>query len=77
MPLTRHAVHHDQGAVSDTESGGHLGGEVDVAGGVNQIDQEATAAVALLDEGHVLLTQLVEQGDGAVAGRDQKQKDLY
>lgn len=32
---------------------------------VDQVDQEATAIFALLDEGHVVFTQLVVQGDGS------------
>lgn len=32
---------------------------------VNQVDQKAGAILGLLNEGQVIVTQLVEQGDGA------------
>ena len=68
--LTGHAVHHDQGAISDTESSSHFRGEVNVPGGINEIDQKAIAIDALLDEGRVGFVQLVEERDGAAAGRE-------
>ena len=68
--LTGHAVHHDQRTISDTESSSHFRGEVNVAGGVNEIDQKAIAIDALLDEGGVCVAQLVEEGDGAAEGRE-------
>lgn len=65
--LTRHTVHHNQGSVSDTEGSSHLRGEVNVPGWVNQVDQEAIPVLGLLNEGQVIITELVEQGDGAAS----------
>ena len=70
--LTGHTVHHDQGAISDTESSSHFRGEVNVPRGINEIDQKAIAIDALLDEGSVVIVQLVEERDGAAAGRGVK-----
>lgn len=66
--LTWHAVHNNQGSISDTESSSHFRREVDVTRRVNQVDQEAGAILGLLNEGHVIFAQLVEQGDGAAKG---------
>ena len=68
MRLTRDAVDDDEGAVGDPEGGGDLGGEVNVAGGVDQVDQEAVDALLLLllDEVHVLLLHLEVHGDGTM-----------
>lgn len=38
--FTWDTVHHHQGSVSDTEGSSHLRGEVNVARGVNQVDEE-------------------------------------
>lgn len=62
--LTGDTVDHHQGTISHTEGSSHLGGEVDVPGGINQVDQKAIAIFALLDESHVIVTELVEHGDG-------------
>lgn len=37
---------------------------------VNQVDQEAGAILGLLNEGQVIVTELVEQGDGAAKEGD-------
>lgn len=66
--LTWHTVHNNQSSISDTESSSHFRREVDVTWRVNQVDQEAGAIPGLLNEGHVIFTQLVEQGDGAAKG---------
>lgn len=71
MTLTGDAIHNDQSAIGDPESGGDLGGEVHVAGGVDQVDEEAGAVFGLLDEGQVVLSKLIEQGDGAVGGNEE------
>ena len=63
---TRHAVDDDKGTVSDTKSGRDLRREVDVAGRVDEIDQEVTIVLLLLlnNEAEVLLGDLVVQRDG-------------
>lgn len=33
-------------------------------GGVNQVDKKARAVLTLLDEGQVVVTELIKQGDG-------------
>ena len=45
------AVHHHEGAVGDTEGRDHHGGGVHVAGGVDQVDQEAepVRSISLLE----------------------------
>ena len=65
--LTRDTVHNDEGAVSDTQGSSHLRGEINVPGGVNQIDQEGVVffVVVLPDVLHIFRAQLIVQGDGA------------
>lgn len=36
--------------------------------GINQVDQKAIAIFALLNESQVIVTELVEQGDGTAKG---------
>jgi hypothetical protein len=43
------AVHHDQRTVGDTQSSGHLRGEIDVTRGVDEVDQEIGAVSVLRD----------------------------
>ncbi len=58
-----HAVHHHQGSVSDTQGCSDLAGEVDVPGGVDEVD-EVVIAVALLGEAlQLLVLNLVVQRD--------------
>lgn len=70
-PPTRHAVHHHQSSIGDTQGSCHLRGEVDVAWGVDEVDEEARTVLALLDEVQVVLRQFIEEGDGA-AGETEK-----
>lgn len=65
--LTRDTVHYNQSTISNTESSRNFRGEVDVPWWVNQVDQEARTILGLLNEGQVILTQLIEQGDGAIS----------
>ena len=60
-----HAIHHDERAVRDAQRGGHLGGEVDVAGGVDQVDQVVLAVAGhLLGEARErLVVHLVKERD--------------
>lgn len=58
------AVDDDEGAVGDTEGGGDLRGEVNVAWRVNQVDQESVAVLWLVDVLQVFFWQFVVQGDG-------------
>jgi len=44
---TLDTVHDDEGTISDTESGGHLGGEVNVPRGVDEVDEETTLGIGL------------------------------
>jgi len=53
------AVNNDKSTVGDTKSGSHFGGEVNVAGRVDQVDQELVGGKAL---GNLILGQLVVQG---------------
>jgi hypothetical protein len=62
---TRDTVDDDQGTVGDTERSSDLGGEVDVTGGVDQVDQELVALSLLLDVLDVLGVELGVQGDGS------------
>lgn len=76
IPLTGHTVHNHQSAIGDTEGGCDLGGEVDVPGGIDQVDQEPRAILALLDEGHVVVAELVEHGDRAAEGNHFESRSL-
>lgn len=67
LALTRHAVHYNQGSISDTESSSHFRGEVNVPWGIDQVDQETRAILGLLNEGGVIFTQLVVQGDSSAS----------
>ena len=65
------AVHYHEGAVGDTEGSDHHGGGVHVAGGVDQVDQEAELVrsislleLLLLAEVGVLQQHLEVRGDG-------------
>jgi len=60
---TGHAIDNDESTVGDSKGGGNLGGEVDVAWGVDQVDQELVTVVVALEELHVAFIKLVEQGD--------------
>lgn len=70
--FTRDAVHHNQSSIGDTQSGRDLRGEVHVAGRVNQVDEETKSILTLLNEGHVILSQLVVHRDGTVKEAQQK-----
>ncbi len=39
-----------------------------MSGGIDEIDEETSAVRFLSDKGHVLLRQLVVEGDGTVGG---------
>merc|ERR1719174_2113500 len=69
---SRDTVHNNEGSVSDTEGGCDLGGEVNVAGGIDQVDQESELVSAisllgllLLAEIKVLLLDVEVHGDGS------------
>ena len=64
--LTGDAVDDDEGAVGDAERGRDLGGEVNVAGRVDQVDEEAAAVLLalLLHEREVGLRHLEVHRDG-------------
>eukprot|EP00042_Codosiga_hollandica_P038086 m.306022 g.306022 ORF g.306022 m.306022 type:complete len:541 (-) comp55303_c1_seq1:42-1664(-) len=61
---TADAVDDDQSTVGHAERSRHFGREIDVPGGVDQVDEESLAINGLLDEGDVLVGQLVVQRDG-------------
>lgn len=65
---TWHTVYHYKSTVSDAQSCCHFGGEIDVTRGVNEVNEEARAILALFDEGHVIFTELIVQRDSS-AGR--------
>jgi len=58
------AINDDESTIGNSESRCDFRGEIDVAGGIDQVDQESVAVGLLLDEGHVDVAQLVEHGDG-------------
>lgn len=70
--FTRDAIHHNQSSIGDTQGGRDLRGEVHVAGRVDQVDEETHPILTLLNEGHVILSQLVVHGDGAVKEAQQR-----
>ena len=56
------AIDDDEGTISDTEGGGDFGGEIDVSGGVDEVDQEvALGGLEVRDESGI---DVVVQGDG-------------
>eukprot|EP01137_Pigoraptor_chileana_P031526 Opistho-2@19439 len=61
---TRNAVNDDESTVRHTEGSSHLRREVDVSWRVDEVDEESASIVSLRDEGHVLLLELEEEGDG-------------
>lgn len=63
---TLDGVDDDESTIGDTESSGNLRGEIDVTGGVNQVDEEVLAVGLLAnDVGNiVVLGELAVQGDG-------------
>ena len=64
--LTGYTINNDKSSISNSQCGCHFTGEVDVSGGVNQVDQETTALVSLLLDGiKILLAQLIVQRDSA------------
>lgn len=63
---TRNAVNDDEGTVSDTEGSSDLRGEVNVSGGVDQVDQELVTLDMLGDILEILLIgKMSVQGDGS------------
>lgn len=63
---TGDTVDDDQGTIGDTEGSSDLGGEVNVSGGVDQVDQELVTVDLLRDVLDILLVRQVGvQGDGS------------
>lgn len=62
---TGDTVDDDKSTIGDTESGGDLRREIDVTGGVDQVDQEVGSIVLLLDVLAVLLEELGVQGNSS------------
>jgi hypothetical protein len=56
------AIDDDEGTVSDAEGGSDFGGEIDVSGGVDEVDQEV--AFFVLEVFDVLLADVEVHGDG-------------
>jgi hypothetical protein len=54
------AINDDKGTISHTEGGSHLRGEVDVSGGIDQVDQETGVGGSSRD---LVLGHLVVEGD--------------
>ncbi len=69
---TRDAVYDNEGAVSDSEGSCDLRAEVNVPGGIDQIDEETTAVLLtlLLYEGQIMLGHLEVHRDGRGLDRD-------
>lgn len=62
---TGDTVDNDKGTVSDTESGSDFGGEINVTGGIDQVDQELVTIDSLGDLLQILgIGELGVQGDG-------------
>lgn len=55
---TLDTVNNDEGTISDTESGGHLGGEIDVAGGVDEVDHVRVLLTTVSTDGGLTLDDL-------------------
>lgn len=63
---TRNTVNDDEGTVSDTEGSSDFGGEIDVTGGVNQVNQELVTLDLLGDILKVILiNELGVKRDGS------------
>lgn len=64
--LTWYTVDNDESAVSDSECGSDLAWEVNVAGGVDQVDEEGLGVLlaGLLHKLKILFIHLEVQGDG-------------
>lgn len=58
-------VDDDKSTIGNTESSSDFGGEIDVTGRVNQVDQEVVAFGLLCDVLDVILGQLSVQGNGS------------
>ena len=59
-------VDDDESTIGDTESGSDLGGEIDVTGGIDQVDEEVVAldGLGLGDVLDILVLELGVEGDG-------------
>ena len=62
-----HTVYHNQGTISDAQGGCDFRGEVDVAWGVDQVDQEVVAVTRLRQALQVLLCHLVVERNTCTA----------
>lgn len=71
--LTRDAVDYNQSTVSNTKSSSNFRREVHVSWWINQVDQESSTILVLLNESQIIFSQLIEQGDGAI-NKDNKSK---
>merc|ERR1712076_325529 len=58
-----HAVDDDERTIGNAKGGGDFTGEVDVAWGVDQVDQKLVTVVVVLQELHIALVELVEKRD--------------
>jgi len=59
---TLNTIDDDQGTISDTESSRHLRREIDVAWGIDQVDQETLTSILGLLSTFLILGELVVQG---------------
>lgn len=57
--ITRDTVHHHQGTIGHPEGRRNLGREVNVTRRIDEVDEEAVAIFALLDEGQVFVIELI------------------
>ena len=82
--LTANTVNDNQSSISYTKGSRYFAGEVYVAGGVNQVDQETIAILLLGDVGKILVGKLVVQGnttaseggrEGGREGKGEKSKE--
>jgi hypothetical protein len=62
---TLDTVDDDKGTISDSESGSDFGGEIDVTGRIDQVDQELVSVSLLDDIGDILLGEGEVHRDGS------------
>eukprot|EP00126_Sphaerothecum_destruens_P001571 Sdes_comp14985_c0_seq1m3721 len=60
----RNTINNDKRAISHTESSCDFGGEVNVPGGINQINEKSISFLFLFNIGQISLAQFVVEGNG-------------
>merc|ERR1719466_692511 len=62
---TANAIDNNQSSISNSESSSYLRREINVPGGVNQVNKETISVLCLGNPFHISFIQLVVQGDGS------------